>query len=82
MQILGRQPLDRIMKGDVLLAQITDAHSSATWVLWRYLWRGARSGVPLVVRATDSQGRVQSSRILRAYPEGSSGLHTITVPVK
>jgi DMSO/TMAO reductase YedYZ molybdopterin-dependent catalytic subunit len=64
-------------------AEITHAHSPSTWILWRYLWQVTEAGAhPLVARATDDQDRIQSSKILRAYPEGSSGLHSITVLVE
>jgi len=53
-----------------------------TWVFWSYPWRPTKTGAhTLIVRATDGTGRLQSTRIVRPYPDGPEGLHTIIVDV-
>ncbi len=52
--------------------------SPYAWVKWRYDWRPKKSGTyPLYVRATDGMGQVQTGFIARAFPEGTSGLHSV-----
>jgi hypothetical protein len=59
-------------------ATIVHSQVPAAWVLWEYPWRPPRSGAyTLVVKAIDSTGRIQSPEIIRAYPAGASGFHTI-----
>lgn len=59
-------------------AQITSSILKTVWVLWKYRWAPRKSGsYTLVVRAIDGMGEIQTDEIKRAYPDGSSGLHTI-----
>lgn len=63
-------------------AQITTSKLKTAWVLWKYRWIPPESGsFSLVVRAIDGLGQIQTDKIKRAYPDGSSGLHTIVALV-
>jgi DMSO/TMAO reductase YedYZ molybdopterin-dependent catalytic subunit len=53
------------------------------WRFWRWTWRPRTSGqYTLVVRATDSSGKLQISDVRPAVPNGSTGWHTVQVLVK
>jgi hypothetical protein len=53
------------------------------WVHWMYEWTPAGPGAyTLVVRAQGKDGMKQGAAWQRAYPEGTSGLHTIVALVK
>ncbi len=63
-------------------AEIEPPMSPYSWVIWRYPWRPPKSGkYRVVVRATDTQGKVQTSEIVRPQPAGASGLHVIVADV-
>ena len=65
------------------LARMTYSRNPEAWVLWEHTWKPSRSGAhSLVVKAVDYEGRVQASEILRAYPEGASGFHTIVALIE
>ncbi|MEP6887593.1 MAG: molybdopterin-dependent oxidoreductase [Nitrospirales bacterium] len=56
--------------------------SPYAWQFWSYDWRIASPGRhTLVVRATDRDGRVQSSLEQEPYPDGATGLQEVTVKV-
>jgi len=53
-----------------------------TWVLWLYEWNLEASGAPnhrVLVRATDGRGVPQVTELHDEIPDGSTGLHAITV---
>jgi DMSO/TMAO reductase YedYZ molybdopterin-dependent catalytic subunit len=53
------------------------------WSLWRYDWRNAVPGrYTVIVRATDGEGRQQTSQRQRSYPDGASGYHSQTVDLQ
>lgn len=53
------------------------------WVPWTYEWTVPSPGAyTLVVRAQGKDGVKQGADLQRAYPEGTSGLHTIVALVK
>lgn len=63
-------------------AQLEPALSSSSWVFWKYRWKNPRPGVyPMVVRATDGTGEVQSNIEQKPYPSGATGLQDILVTV-
>jgi len=64
-------------------ARLEPALSPYAWVLWSLPWQipGA-GGYTLVVRATDQTGRPQDPMDRDTYPDGATGLHTISVTVK
>lgn len=64
-------------------AELEPVLSSHSWVIWNYHWHPPRRGAFQVsVRAIDSTGQVQVSEIVRPYPAGASGLHTIIADVE
>lgn len=55
----------------------------AAWNFWRYEWEVSRPGrYGLLVRATDGTGRIQSEEEQGPAPDGSTGMHQITVKVE
>jgi DMSO/TMAO reductase YedYZ molybdopterin-dependent catalytic subunit len=53
-----------------------------TWALWSYDWRPpAPDNYPLVVRATDGEGKVQELDETRPFKSGTTGFHKIMVYV-
>lgn len=52
--------------------------SNYCWVPWKYNWKFPEAGsYELQVRAIDKIGRMQTLFITRAFPEGTSGLHSV-----
>ncbi|MFQ5781201.1 MAG: molybdopterin-dependent oxidoreductase [Nitrospiria bacterium] len=52
--------------------------SPYSWVFWKYDWKPPKPGSYRVfVRATDKIGRVQTNFNARAFPDGTSGLHSV-----
>ena len=63
-------------------AEIEPPLSPYSWVVWSYYWRPAKAGkYQVVVRATDTEGKLQTSEIVRPQPAGASGLHMIVTDV-
>lgn len=59
-------------------AKLAPTPSLYTWVFWNYTLKNKTPGkVRIFVRATDRIGRTQTSFIARAFPDGTSGLHSI-----
>lgn len=64
-------------------AELADAVGADTWRQWVYEWTPSQPGdYRLTVRATDAEGRVQTAKDAPAFPNGSSGLHTVPVKVR
>jgi len=56
----------------------SEATSPYSWVHWHYKWETPPPGDHRIyVRATDRIGRTQTSFIASAFPEGTSGLHSV-----
>ncbi len=56
--------------------------SPYSWVIWSYPWKPPKSGkYQIAVRAIDTNGKVQTSEIVRPQPAGASGLHMIVANV-
>lgn len=54
-----------------------------TWRQWAYEWEATEPGdYTLTVRATDADGRVQTSKEVQPFPSGASGLHSVPVKVR
>jgi hypothetical protein len=52
------------------------------WAFWKYVWISPLKGRhTLKVRATDGNGRLQTSRTSGEWPDGATGYHEITVEV-
>jgi len=59
-------------------AELEKTPSPYSWVFWHYVWKNPKSGsYQITVRATDKIGRTQSNFIARAFPDGTSGLHSV-----
>jgi hypothetical protein len=55
---------------------------SQVWAFWKYVWIDAPKGTHTVlVRATDGDGKVQTSSSSGEWPDGATGYHEITVEV-
>jgi DMSO/TMAO reductase YedYZ molybdopterin-dependent catalytic subunit len=60
-------------------AQIKDPLSQYTWVLWTAGYVPPnKENYSIVVRATDSTGKVQTTEMRPPFPNGATGYHTIT----
>ncbi|MBI4401698.1 MAG: molybdopterin-dependent oxidoreductase [Nitrospirae bacterium] len=63
-------------------AQLEPPLSPYSWVFWSFPWTvPAVSRYTLVVRAMDTRGVRQQAESHSSYPDGSSGLHEVTVAV-
>jgi DMSO/TMAO reductase YedYZ molybdopterin-dependent catalytic subunit len=71
----------RIDGGAWKSAQLATAVSVDTWLQWSYAWEATSGSYEVQVRATDLDGNVQTSALAPPAPDGSTGLHTITVTV-
>jgi DMSO/TMAO reductase YedYZ molybdopterin-dependent catalytic subunit len=53
-----------------------------TWTFWSVRWQPPRPGrYPLVARATDGTGQVQTDRRAAPFPNGATGYHRISLQV-
>lgn len=55
--------------------------SPFAWRFWTAIWRPSRGPHTLTVRATDGTGAVQDARPTNSFPDGTSGLHVISVTI-
>jgi len=63
-------------------ARLATVPSTDTWRQWVLPWRPERTGTArLRVRATDGRGVPQDEHVHDAFPDGATGLHTVTVQV-
>ncbi|TAJ96837.1 MAG: oxidoreductase [Candidatus Manganitrophaceae bacterium] len=52
--------------------------SMYSWVFWKYEWKDPKPGSYQVLsKATDKLGRTQTAFVARAFPDGTSGLHSV-----
>lgn len=52
--------------------------SPYTWVFWKYDWKPPKAGsYQAYVRATNKLGQTQTDFAARAFPEGTSGYHSV-----
>lgn len=64
-------------------ARIEPSPSRYAWVRWRYDWHAPKAGTYQVhVRASNHLGESQTDFVARAFPDGTSGLHSIVVFVE
>ncbi len=62
------------------MRRISTPPSPYTWVSWEAGYEPQATGrATLTVRATDSQGEVQTSTVKSVYPDGATGRHSITL---
>ncbi len=61
-------------------ANLRQPLAKRTWTLWSYPWSPTHSGpYTLQVRATDGDGKLQSSLVSPSFPDGASGYHSVRV---
>jgi DMSO/TMAO reductase YedYZ molybdopterin-dependent catalytic subunit len=61
-------------------AKIKEPLSRYTWVLWTTGFIPEKvENYKIIVRATDKNGKVQSSELNKPFPDGATGYHTISV---
>jgi len=64
-------------------ATLEPSPSRYSWIRWKYDWKHPRHGsYRITVRATDKIGRQQTNFIARAFPDGTSGFHSIVTFVE
>ena len=55
---------------------------SQVWAFWRYVWINPPRGKhEIQVRATDANGKLQTSSRSGEWPDGATGLHVVSVEV-
>jgi DMSO/TMAO reductase YedYZ molybdopterin-dependent catalytic subunit len=55
---------------------------SQVWAFWRYVWANPPRGKhEIQVRATDANGKLQTSSHSTEWPDGATGYHTVKVEV-
>jgi DMSO/TMAO reductase YedYZ molybdopterin-dependent catalytic subunit len=70
----------QIDDGPWTAARLAEVPSTDTWRQWVLPWTPPRAGSYRVrVRATDASGRMQPTAVRGVFPDGATGLHTITV---
>ena len=63
-------------------ALLKDPLSPNSWVLWAHSWTPTRRGrFAVSCRATDGDGKRQTSEEAAPHPDGASGYHVVTVEV-
>ena len=63
-------------------AQLKEPIDDLSWRLWAYPWTPASAGTtPVMCRATDGDGSVQSSEQTEPHPSGAGGYHRLEVDV-
>ncbi|MGH7262822.1 MAG: molybdopterin-dependent oxidoreductase [Candidatus Rokuibacteriota bacterium] len=63
-------------------AQVKPPLGSFTWVLWALPWTPPAPGAyPVMVRAVEKNGTVQTSEVRSPLPDGASGWHSVTIRV-
>lgn len=62
-------------------AKLAEAISIDTWRQWAFPWRATSGEHQLSVRAIDTAGKVQVSAPADVVPDGSTGIHRISVSV-
>lgn len=62
-------------------AELAEVTGPDTWRQWRYRWQAGAGDHTLTVRATDSDGRTQTSDTAPPAPDGATGWHSVTITV-
>ena len=63
-------------------AQLAETVGPDTWRQWKYEWAAVRGAHTLTVRATDANGKLQTTEIAPPMPNGATGYHSIRVKVR
>jgi DMSO/TMAO reductase YedYZ molybdopterin-dependent catalytic subunit len=62
-------------------AKVAKVVTVDAWLQWSFAWKARRGSHKIAVRAIDAKGQIQTAKYADPAPNGSSGLHTITVNV-
>src|SRR5690606_6041743 len=71
----------RVDDGAWRAATLAETVGPDTWRQWSYAWDATPGEHRLTVRATDADGRTQTSDVAPPAPDGASGWHEVTVRV-
>lgn len=71
----------KVDNGDWQQATLAKVVTTDSWLQWSYAWEATAGNHQLSVRATDSDGSVQTAAEAPPAPDGSTGLHTVQVQV-
>ncbi|MDN5760913.1 MAG: molybdopterin-dependent oxidoreductase [Microlunatus sp.] len=72
----------RIDDGAWREAELAETVAADSWRQWVYKWAAEAGNYVITVRATDADGRVQTERDVPPFPNGASGLDSVTVKVR
>lgn len=61
--------------------ELAGVWSIDVWRQWRYRWQAEKGAHTLRVRATDSEGMVQTAKVQGEIPDGATGLHTVQLTI-
>lgn len=67
--------------GDWQEAEVEPYDPLLLWQRWKYEWPASPGKHRLTVRATDLDGIEQETAVRDPYPDGSTGLHSVTIEV-
>jgi hypothetical protein len=71
----------RIDDGPWTEARLGLRGSLDTWRQWVLAWEATPGEHTIAVRATDGEGETQTTDLAPPFPDGATGLHTISVEV-
>jgi DMSO/TMAO reductase YedYZ molybdopterin-dependent catalytic subunit len=60
-------------------AELAEAISADTWVQWKFAFAPAAGEHVIAVRATGTNGEVQTDQLADVVPDGATGYHTVRV---
>jgi DMSO/TMAO reductase YedYZ molybdopterin-dependent catalytic subunit len=63
-------------------AELSRPVSGVLWRQWALPWQATAGRHRISVRATDTHGRMQDTKVRPVYPSGATGLHTVAVTVR
>lgn len=72
----------RVDDGEWQQAELAEVTGPDTWRQWLYRWDAAPGDHTVTVRATDTNGQVQTDEVASPAPNGASGWHSIRVRVR
>jgi len=63
-------------------AQLAEVTGPDTWRQWKYDWPATSGPHTITVRATDTEGTVQTAAFAPPAPDGATGYHSIQIKVR